>query len=625
MPLEKIAADDVQASIPPRGWNSYDSFSWIISEQEFLQNAEIASQKLLPYGYQYVVVDYLWYRKIEEGSSQNSPGFDVIDEWGRPIPDPARWPSSQGGKGFKEVANRVHKMGLKFGIHVMRGISTQAVNANTPIMGSQGVPYKEGGKIWYAKDIGLTNQTCSWMPACFMSVQTNLGAGRAFLKSLYTQYAEWGVDFVKHDCIFGENINIEEIKTVSEILKEFDHPIVYSLSPGKDATPQMAMQINSFVNMYRITNDDWDNWSDVQFHFNVSRDFADSSLIGADGLRGKSWPDLDMLPLGWLTDPGVKEGPHRFSNLTLDEQKTQLTLWGMTKSPLMFGGDLRKLQYETMNLITNPTLLTINSYSTNNKEVSHSIAYKKRAYVGPNLIRSFRNDGRKMASNIILSVSSCKTNTKNWEFDFNKEEMNLLCWKGQLSRDNDASKVCFYHTPTIDQNGLNIKHQEQYRISTSLMEENCLDSSPKQLSTLRNIQSYHFSPCLQHPNQKWKLREDGSLYNDYTRLCANLAQVKDKIEGDEVRIWAASGKKGENYVAIFNLARVSSLISIPVKDVIKAFRKNDMYSTTSFEHKFSSNCMYNEVWSGQKLEVKDKLITTRVPSHGVALISQTCN
>lgn len=110
------------------------------------------------------------------------------------------------------------------------------------------------------------------------------------------------------------------------ILKELDHPMVYSLSPGSDATPQMAMQINSFVNMYRITNDDWDNWSDVEFHFDVSRDFAKSNLIGENGLRGKSWPDLDMLPPGWLTDLGVKEGPHRFSNLNLDEQITQLTL-----------------------------------------------------------------------------------------------------------------------------------------------------------------------------------------------------------------------------------------------------------------------------------------------------------
>lgn len=47
----------------------------------------------------------------------------------------------------------------------------------------------------------------------------------------------------------------------------------------------------------------------------------------------------------------------------------QMTLWSIAKSPLMFGGDVRKLDDATYNLITNPTLLEINSYSSNNKEV----------------------------------------------------------------------------------------------------------------------------------------------------------------------------------------------------------------------------------------------------------------
>ena len=85
--------------------------------------------------HQYVVVDFLWYRKKEDGASVTASGYDVIDEWGRPIPDPVRWPSSTGGNGFKPIADQVHSMGLKFGIHVMRGISTQAVLENTPIFG----------------------------------------------------------------------------------------------------------------------------------------------------------------------------------------------------------------------------------------------------------------------------------------------------------------------------------------------------------------------------------------------------------------------------------------------------------------------------------------------------------
>ncbi|KAK7850771.1 alpha-galactosidase [Quercus suber] len=304
------------ASSPPRGWNSYDSFSWTISEEE----------------------------KVE-GANADSLGFDVIDEWGRVVPDPDRWPSSRDGKGFTEVAKKVHDMGLKFGIHVMRGISTQAVNANTPILDlTTGKAYEAGQRNWTSQDIGLKKRTCSWMQNGFMSVDTTLGAGNAFLRSLYTQYAEWG------------------------ILKQLDQPILYSLSPGTGVTPKLAKAVSGFANMYRITADDWDSWGDVASHFDVSRDLAAANLIGADGLLGKSWPDLDMLPLGWLTDPAANEGPHRASNLTADEQRTQITLWSMAKSPLMFGGDVRNLDNATYDLITNAVLLEINSFSSGNME-----------------------------------------------------------------------------------------------------------------------------------------------------------------------------------------------------------------------------------------------------------------
>ncbi|KAJ1379976.1 Glycoside hydrolase superfamily, partial [Sesbania bispinosa] len=134
-------------------------------------------------------------RKVK-GAHHDSLGFDVIDEWGRMIPDPGRWPSSKDGKGFSEVANRVHSLGLKFGIHVMRGISTQAVNANTPILDTTtGAAYQESGRVWRAKDIAMPQRACAWMPHGFMSVNTELGAGKAFLRSLYEQYAAWGVDF----------------------------------------------------------------------------------------------------------------------------------------------------------------------------------------------------------------------------------------------------------------------------------------------------------------------------------------------------------------------------------------------------------------------------------------------
>ncbi|CAI0453725.1 unnamed protein product [Linum tenue] len=327
LPRVSSSAGVDRLKLPPRGWNSYDSFCWTISEDDFLTSAKVVAKYLKSHGYEYVVVDYLWYRRLVPGAYVESLGFDVIDQWGRMVPAPDRWPSAKSGKGFTEVAKEVHSLGLKFGIHVMRGLSRQAFDANTPILDiTTGRAYKESGREWRAQDIGIKERSCAWMPHGFMSVNTSLPAGRAFLSSLYHQYAEWGVDFIKHDCVFGADFNLEEITYVSRVLKKLNRPILYSLSPGTSVTPAMAKELKGLANMYRVTADDWDSWGDVASHFDVARDFAKAEMVPGEGLLGNSWPDLDMLPLGWLTDQGVNRGPHRQCNLTLDEQRTQVDI-----------------------------------------------------------------------------------------------------------------------------------------------------------------------------------------------------------------------------------------------------------------------------------------------------------
>ncbi|BBN14401.1 alpha-galactosidase [Marchantia polymorpha subsp. ruderalis] len=348
------------AASPPRGWNSYDSFSWLVTEQEFLANAEYVAQNLLERGYEYVVVDFLWYRKNETGASVHG-GTDIIDQWGRLQPDPTRWPSSKGGLGFSLVAERVHSLGLKFGIHVMRGISLAAVQANTSILGTENAR---------AQNIARLDDSCKWMPESFVGVNTSIYEGRAFIRSLYEQYASWGVDFVKHDCVFGTDLELEEVKTVSEILADLARPVLYSLSPGIGTSTDLAHQVGQYVNAYRVTGDTWDRWNQVRNHFDTARDFASSGLTGASGLRGYSWPDFDMLPLGWLTDPDANQGPHRTCDLSETEQRTLMTLWAIAKSPLFYGGDLRNMNNFTLSLITNSIMLEVNAKSRNNMEVN---------------------------------------------------------------------------------------------------------------------------------------------------------------------------------------------------------------------------------------------------------------
>ncbi|KAH7681574.1 Glycoside hydrolase family 27 protein [Dioscorea alata] len=603
------------AMLPPRGWNSYDSFSWVIDEDAFLYNAEILSKRLLQYGYEYAVVDYLWYRKNVNGSSANAYGYDNIDPWGRVCPDPDRWPSSKGGNGFKEVAQIVHKMGLKFGIHVMTGISVQAVDANTPILDvDTGGTYKKDGRTWQARDIGLKNMTCKWMDKGFMSVDTSLAAGRAFLRSLYRQYAQWGVDFVKLDCVFGTDLDAKQIITVSELLQELDRPVVLSLSPGERVMPSMSNGISNHVNMYRITGDDWDKWEDVAAHFDVSRTFAAANKIGAEGLNGRSWPDLDMLPLGWLTDPSVQQGPHRKCYLTLDEQRTQMTLWSMAKSPLMFGGDLRHLDGSTFNLITNPTLLEINHYSSNNMEFPYVFSTKMRRNRLRSLPHRFMNlVHQNNAENNILSTSSCEDDkAKRWTISSFDRDLDQICWQFDTNR-TGVKSYCLYKR---DKKIKYKQETETFQLLMSSTANTCLGISVNRKLSASEIRSVSLHPCGKTVNTRWGLNNDGTLVDLISGLCAIIVPKKVNVDAGGIRSWIATGRRGEIYLAFFNLYNQRNRISAKVEDFAEVLKGN-----------FPSNCSYDgkEIWTGKQFHMLSGTISMMVEKHGSVLFVLTCH
>eukprot|EP00258_Populus_trichocarpa_P050230 XP_024466249.1 uncharacterized protein LOC7477078 isoform X2 [Populus trichocarpa] len=620
--LYRVSSQPEHASFPPRGWNSYDSFCWILSEEDFLQSAGIISQRLKPYGYEYAVVDYLWYRKNVPGAYPDSLGFDVIDEWGRMIPDPDRWTSSKDGKGFTEVAKKVHSMGLKFGIHVMRGLSRQAYDANTLILDTTtGRAYEESGRLWRAKDIGITERACGWMPHGFMSVNTKLGAGRAFLRSLYEQYAEWGVDFVKHDCVFGNDLDVDEITFVSEVLQKLSRPILYSVSPGVIPTPVMEKDISGLVNMYRVTGDDWDTWGDVAAHFDVSRwnkvfmDFAADNKIGAKGLLGRSWPDLDMLPIGWLTDPGSGRGPYRMSNLNLDEQKTQMTLWAMARSPIMFGGDVRRLDETTSNLITNPFILEINSFSTNNMEFPFVTGTKVSAHKTTNHSRRLRRSLKEVGTSHtqFLGFTSCNHPKVNgWSIKALDQDLDQICWKESM---RSHEPLCLYKR-ILTSDGRLISNQGGFHLLASHEMEFCLDASPRKKRTSKEFNSGSFSPCRSDANQMWELSNNGSLISSYSGLCVTVKSIDANVgNSGGVRSWIATGRKGEIYVALFNLNSEKTVISATISDLTKALPGKNLNATS---------CFGREVWSGKDFgEIKDS-ISMEVEMHGCALFVLNC-
>ncbi|PON99085.1 Glycoside hydrolase [Trema orientale] len=504
------------ASLPPRGWNSYDSFCWTISEEEFLQSAEIISKQLLPHGYEYVVVDYLWYRRKLPGAYTDSLGFDVIDKWGRMIPDPDRWPSSKGGKGFTEVVKK-------------------------------GGAYEESGRKWTAKDIGIKERA-----------YTKLGAGRAFFRSLYEQHAEWGVDFVKHDCVFGDDLDVNEISYVSEVLKELDRPILYSLSPGTSVTPAMAKVVSGLVNMYRTTGDDWDTWADVAAHFDVTRDFSTANMVGAEGLLGRSWPDLDMLPLGLLTDPGSNEGPHRTCNLNLYEQRTQMTLWSMAKSPLMFGGDFLHIT------------------STKKSKKGDEIIYWQS--------RKCLTDKTSEAQ--VLGLTGCADmKAVGWSSEALEQDPEQICWKQNLGSKHQTP-FCPYKRESMLTSDEDITDKQQYQGKLQLLATDrpdfCLHASPKRKVTSKEHKRVDLQSLIIHAA---------------------------KVNSGGVRSWIATGRKGEVYVAFFNLNPVTTVISAKISDLAKALPSANLNETS---------CKYREVWNGKDYGVVNQSISIVVETHGTA-------
>ncbi|KAI3467609.1 hypothetical protein Pfo_024272 [Paulownia fortunei] len=513
-------------------------------------------------------------------------------------------------------------MGLKFGIHVMRGLSTQAFNANTPILDvTTGKAYEEFGRQWRAKDIGIKERACAWMQHGFMSVNTKLGAGQAFLRSLYQQYADWGVDFVKHDCVFGEDLDLDEISYVSKVLTELNHPILYSLSPGTSVTPAMARDVSGLVNMYRITGDDWDTWGDVAAHFDITRDFSAANMIGAKGLRGKSWPDLDMLPLGWLTDPGSNEGPHRKCNLNLDEQRSQsfgqVTLWSMAKSPLMFGGDMRQLDEATFSLITNPTLLEINSFSSNNMEFPY-VSSTKCCQVRN---RAITCQSRKhcISEPLALGLTSCKdVEARGWSARAIDDDLEKVCWK-EKSSNGHQEPFCLYKRKPLMLSDENVTYKRHYDGKVHLLEtkmtEACLGASPNQKLTSKELKRGSYSPCGRHANQMWELNHNGTLMNSYSGLCASMRTVKANSGSNGFRAWIATGRRGEIYVAFFNLGHQKAEISMKIADLAKALPGKD-FSTAS--------CKCREEWSGKDFGVVKESLSTQVEIHGCALFVLNC-
>lgn len=361
--ISKVSFGQELAATPPMGWNSYNSFGGAVHEDEVKANADYMAKNLKQYGWEYVVVDYCWYYPHPPGAKvSNAPQFRLedgayvpwctMDEYGRLLPDVTKFPSAKEGNGFKPLADYVHSLGLKFGIHIMRGIPRQAVWANTKILGS------DAGAATVADQASI----CPWLNHMYGLDLTKKGA-QEYYNSLITLYASWGVDYIKMDDMTADAADMvyhqAEAEAIHKAIQQSGRPIVLSLSPKNLKKDMPSIKVNS--NLSRISGDFWDNWGQLKQQFDHCAEWMG---IGAPGY----WPDADMLQFGKVS----KRGPvsvERFSRLTEDEQRTHMTLWCMFKSPLMMGGNMPENTEFVKQLLTNKDVLDIDQHSINNRQL----------------------------------------------------------------------------------------------------------------------------------------------------------------------------------------------------------------------------------------------------------------
>jgi hypothetical protein len=336
-----MASFHAWAPRPPMGWNSWDSFATTVTEAQVKAHADYMAAHLARHGWQYIVVDIQWYEPDATGFEYREGAELVLDAHGRLLPAPGRFPCC--AEGFRPLADYVHDKGLKFGLHLMRGIPRKAVEKNLPI----------SGRSERAKDIADVTDTCAWNPDMFGVDMSKPGA-QAYYDSVFEQFAAWGVDYVKVDDISRPyHDNIAEIEAIRSAIDRSGRPMVLSLSPGATALTA-AEHVKRHANLWRISDDFWDNWDLLREQFD--------RLQNWNPHRGPGhWPDADMLPFGVL-DLG-----RRSSRFTPDEHVTVMTLWAIARSPLMHGGDMTKMDEFTLSLLSNDEVLAVNQASLDNR------------------------------------------------------------------------------------------------------------------------------------------------------------------------------------------------------------------------------------------------------------------
>jgi len=408
---------------PPLGWNSWDCYGTTVREDEVLANARFLADNLAGVGWNTVVVDIDWADPTAKPHGYNLDAPLVMDGWGRLIPDPGRFPSALGGVGFRGLADVIHDLGLRFGIHIMRGVPRRAVAQNLPILGTSVT----------AAGIARPGDYCAWNPD-MVGVDVSAAGGQAYYDSIARLYAEWGVDFIKADDMLSP-YHADEIEALARAIDRSSRPMELSLSPGTGLSLAHLDHLRANATMWRICDDVWDRWDDVAS--NAARFARWTPHVGPEG-----WPDGDMLPLGHIGIRGER-GADRMDRLTPTERRTMVTLWAMARSPFMVGGDLPSSDPTTIALLRQPAILGLQQFGVGNRELLRDDTI---------VLWGAEVDGRRRAALFNLGPEPVDYRLDLSDAGFRRGEPIIDLWTNRpLVASESASTIC-----TVDSHGVRL-------------------------------------------------------------------------------------------------------------------------------------------------------------------------
>ncbi len=358
-------------------------------------------------GYTYINLDDFWYQCP-------GPQGPNVDSYGRWVTDPSRFPPQGDTNGIKVVADYIHSLGMKFGIYVTPGISSQAVSKNTSIEGTQYTAAQIA-----VPSVGENNYNCKGM----LGIDYSKPGAQEFINSWVEMLAGWDIDYIKIDGM--KNSNAPDVEAWSDAIRKIGRPIVLDVTQGS-FTQALTPTLMKYADQWEFAPDvecykcekggssyPLTSWKDIAKRFNFVADWQPYSGSGR-------FNDYDSIEIG----NGSNDG------LTPNERQTQMSLWVLGSAPLILGVDLTNLdQLDLEKYLRNTAVLAVDQDSIAAKRVVNSgdqQVFVKMETSGDAIVGLFNTGGKDEKVSIQASALGLSENNRGYS------TQNL--WTGEMKK-----------------------------------------------------------------------------------------------------------------------------------------------------------------------------------------------